>query len=122
MSEATFHVYMDWFDPEIDQLSEDGELDAVPSESREDLDSLPPTQPYSRPADTVTDVDLLDVGLNFNDIDIIIEEAAGQVIPQVDQEDWEDFLEVSVEDGAGNDPDWEDGDVDLVLAGSDCSF
>ena len=90
MSEATFHVYMDWFDPEIDQLSEDGELDPVPSESREDLDSLPPTQPYSRPADTVTDVDqhvdLPDVGLNFNDIDIIIEEAAGQVIPQVDQD------------------------------------
>ena len=119
MSEATFHVYMDWFDPEIDQLSEDGELDAVPSQSREDLDPLSPTQPYSRPADTVTDVDqhvdLPDVGPNFNDIDIIIQEAAGQVIPQVDQEDWEDFLEASVEDGAGNDPDWEDGDVDVDL-------
>ena len=60
-------------------------------------------------------VDLPDVGLKFNDIDIIIEETAGQVIPQLDQADWEDFLEASVEDGAGNDPHWEDGDVDVYL-------
>ena len=114
MAEANFRLNLDWFDSETEEIRSIGIDDA------EDLESLPPTQPYGC-TEHGHGIDL--DSLNFENIEIIIEES----MEQDDNEESEAFKELEDatiywRDHAYVDPDWEgpnsDSDMDEMPARS----